>query len=115
MIMQGRAYGLLLQKAIPNKDNDRRSRLGRIIMIVFGYLVIFQAFTGWASCVFSLVGIVLVASGDNQMMGDRKKGRLWVETGNVNPAPYVYSYGPIFYSLGWIFLALAMSIPQFVW
>jgi hypothetical protein len=115
MVMQGRAYSLLLQKAIPNKDNDRRSRLGRIIMIAFGFLIVFQAFTGWASFIFSLIGTIFIASGDNRMMGDRKKGRLWVETGHVNPAPYVFSYGPVFYSLGWIFIAFAMSIPQFVW
>lgn len=115
MIMQGRAYGLSLQKAVPNKDSERRSRLGRIIMVIFGFVVIFQAFTGWTSCISAMLGVALVAAGDSRMMNDRKRGRLWMETESVNPAPCVFSYGPLFYTSGWVLLALAMSVPQVVW
>jgi cytochrome c biogenesis protein CcdA len=112
LIMQGRAYGLLYQKAIPNHDANRWSRLGRIILFAFGFLVVFQVFTRFVSMVYTLVGIVLVLLGHRHIMDDRKRGKLYLDTGKPNPAPIVYSFGPVFYSLGWIFLALAMSIPQ---
>ena len=115
LIMQGRAYGLLFQKAIPSQDANRWSRLGRIILIIFGILVVFQAFTGWTSMIFTAAGIVLVVLGHRHIMDDRKRGKLFLDTGKPNPAPIVYSLGPVFYSLGWILLALAMSVPQFVW
>lgn len=114
-IMQGRAYGLLYQKAIPNHDAIRWARLGRIILIVFGFFVLFQVFTGWTSTILSLLGIWLVIWGHKHIMDDRKRGKLWLDTEKPNPAPLVYSFGPILYSIGWILLALAMSIPQRVW
>lgn len=115
LIMQGRAYGLLFQKAIPTQDANRWSRLGRIILIVFGFLVVFQAFTGWTSMIFTAFGIVLIVFGHRHIMDDRKRGKLYLDTGKPNPTPLVFSLGPVFYSLGWILLALAMSVPQFVW
>ncbi|CAB9522038.1 expressed unknown protein [Seminavis robusta] len=115
LIMQGRAYGLLYQKAIPNHDANRWSRLGRIILCAFGFLVLFQFFTRWASMGITMVGIVLVLLGHRHIMDDRKRGKLFLDTGKPNPAPIVYSFGPILYTLGWILLALAMSIPQQVW
>jgi hypothetical protein len=113
-IMQGRAYGLLFQKAIPNHDANRWSRLGRIILIVFAFMVVFQAFTGWTSAFFTLIGVVLILLGHRHIMDDRKRGKLYLDTEKPNPAPLVYSYGPVLYTLGWIFMALAMSIPQVV-
>jgi len=114
-IMQGRAYGLLFQKAIPNSDANRWSRLGRIILIIFGFLVLFQSFTGWTSMLLSALGTVLIVWGHKHSMDDRKRGKLFLDTGKPNAHPVVYSLGPLYYTVGWILMALAMSIPQFVW
>jgi len=114
LIMQGRAYGLLSQKAIPNQDGNRWLRLGRIILIIFGILLVFQAFTGWTSMLFTAAGIVFLVFGHRHIMDDRKRGKLFLDTGKPNPTPIVFSLGPILYSVGWILLALAMSIPQIV-
>lgn len=111
-IMQGRAYGLLFQKAIPSQDANRWSRLGRIILIVFGLQVVFQTFTGFTSAVFTVVGIGFIIWGHKNIMDDRKKGKLFLDTGKPNASPLVYSFGPVYTSLGWIFLAIAMAIPQ---
>ena len=111
-IIQGRAYGLLFQKAIPHHDAHRWSRLGRIILIVFSFLVVFQSFTGPTSSIYTMIGAGLILWGHKHMMDDRKKGKLFLDTGKPNAAPLVYSFGPVFASLGWIFMAVAMSIPQ---
>ena len=115
LVMQGRAYGLLFQKAIPNSDANRWSRLGRIILIIFGLLVVFQAFTGWTSMLLSVFGTVMIVWGHKHTMDDRKRGKLYLDTGKPNLHPVVYSLGPVYYAVGWILLALAMSIPQHVW
>lgn len=115
LIMQGRAYGLLFQKAIPSQDANRWSRLGRIILIIYGIVLVFQAFTGWTSVIYTAAGIVMIVLGHRHIMDDRKRGKLFLDTGKPNPTPTVYSLGPVFYSAGWILLALAMSIPQFIW
>lgn len=110
-LMQGRAYGLLLRKSIPNHDKDRWTRLGRIIVVVFGIITAFFVFTGFNSVMFSLVGSILIIHGHKTLLEDRKKGTIWIDTEKPNNRPIVYSFGPLYSTSGWVLLALAMSIP----
>jgi len=67
---------------------------------------------GGLQLVLSLPGAILIIAGQKTVFGDRKRGDYWMDTGNVNPNPIVYSYGEPLFMTGWLMMALVMSMPN---
>ena len=65
----------------------------------------------WISCVLAFAGGCMIVAGQYVDMFDRKRGYFWINARNTNPRPSVFGIGQPMYIAGWIFLALAMSVP----
>lgn len=110
-ILQGLVAGILIQTALYKGDLAGKTRWSVPFVLLFLALAAELGHTGGVRLLLSLPGALLIIAGQKTVFGDRKRGDYWMETGEVNPNPIVYSYGEPLFMTGWIMMSLVMSMP----
>ena len=111
-VVQGLVAGVFIQTALYKGNMALKNKLSMVFVLLFMALAINIGFYGGVQRYLALAGAVLVIAGQKTVFGDRKRGDSWMETGEVNPNPIVYSAGEPLFMLGWILLSTAMAIPM---
>lgn len=109
---QGIVAGLLIQNALYKGDMAGKTRWSIPFVLLFLALAAELGHTGGLRLALSLPGAILIIAGQKTVFGDRKRGDYWMETGNVNPNPIVYSYGEPLFMTGWLMMSLVMAMPM---
>ena len=68
----------------------------------------------WRALAFSLPGAILIILGQKTVFGARKRGDYTMQNaGQANPYDkvYVYSWGEVFFMMGWILICWGMAFP----
>lgn len=109
-ITMGLFVGLWVQKAIYLAQQDA------LMQRVMGFAILFVAIAatiGWAGGPHRwlvIAGTVSIIAAQMILMGDRTRGRIWMQTSEPNPHPVVYSYGVLLFPIGWILVSWAASL-----
>jgi hypothetical protein len=111
-VAQGIVAGLLIQTALYKGDLAGKTRWSIPFVLLFLALAAELGHTGGLRLALSLPGALFIIAGQKTVFGDRKRGDYWMETGNVNPNPIVYSYGEPLFMTGWLMMSLVMSMPM---
>ena len=80
--------------------------------LLFVLLVVNIGWNGGAPLALAAIGALLVVVSQALLTKDRKRGGYWMEHGEVNPDPVVYSYGALFFTAGWVLVSWSMSLPM---
>ena len=70
---------------------------------------------GWRTLALSLPGAVLIILGQKTVFGARKRGDYTMQnSGRANPYAnvFVYSWGEVFFMMGWILICWGASMPS---
>ena len=67
----------------------------------------------WRAIALSLPGAILIILGQKTVFGARKRGDYTMQHGEANPynKVFVYSWGEVFFMMGWILICWGMSLP----
>jgi len=69
----------------------------------------------WRALIFSLPGAILIIMGQKTVFGARKRGDYTMQNdGKANPynQVFVYSWGEVFFMMGWILICWGASFPS---
>ena len=111
-VAQGVDAGVLIQTALYKGDLAGKTRWSIPFVLLFLALAGELGYSSRSRLALSLPGAVLIILGQKTVFGNRKRGDYWMETGQVNPNPIVYSYGEPLFMTGWILMSLVMSMPM---
>ena len=70
---------------------------------------------GWIALALSLPGTILIILGQKTVFGARRRGDYTMQNaGKANPynKVYVYSWGEVFFMIGWILICWGASMPS---
>ena len=98
--------GLRLQDAEVVESWTKRSYA---LLGIIAILVPLQAGLHYTAVILSVAGAVMTGYGTKLLHQDRKRGAVWLETGEVQ-TPTVYSYGALLFPLGLVIFAWAASM-----
>ena len=111
-LLQALVAGLFIQTALYKGNYPRKSKLSMVFVALFLTLAFNIGYDGGIARYLAFGGAVFAIAGQKTVFADRKRGDYWMKNGVVNPNAIVYSLGEVFFMLGWILLALAISIPM---
>ena len=109
-IIMGLHVGLGVQKAIYLGQQDRLKKRAMGFAILFVAIAVTLGWSGGSHRWLAIVGTTSVIAAQMLLIGDRTRGRVWMQTGEPDPHPVVYSYGVVFFPLGWILVSWAASL-----
>ena len=109
-VTMGLFVGLGVQKAIYLGKSDLVMQRARGFAILFVAIAATIGWTGGPHRWLAIVGTVCVIAAQMTLMGDRSRGGVWMRTGKPHEHPVVYSYGVVFFPLGWILVSWATSL-----
>lgn len=112
-IIQAIVAGHLIQTALYVGNASLKNRYSIVFVILFLLLAFNIGFDGGLAPYLALPGVLCVIAGQKTSFADRKRGDYWMSHNmEVNPNPIVYTVGQPLFMLGWILLALAISLPM---
>jgi hypothetical protein len=109
-----------VRSGVPLGQPEFLTKWNRISYVGFAVLVLCIFLSGapllltWNSLVrtvSAIAGVLMFCGGQHLLQHDRKRGWHWMNTGQVNPNPIVYSHGIPIFTVGVMLLAYAMTIP----
>lgn len=110
-VVMGPYVGLGIQTTIYKANGPLMQKLAMGFVML---LLVLAVLIGWnggvTALVLAIVGVLLVAMSQAKLMMERKRGRYWIENGEPNPRPIVYSFGTLMFPTGWLITAWAISI-----
>ena len=109
-ITMGLHVGLGVQKAIYLAQRDRLMQRAMGFAVLFVAIAVTLGWNGGPHRWLAIAGTASVIAVQLVLMGDRTRGRVWIQTGEPNPHPVVYSYGVLLFPLGWILVSWAASL-----
>ena len=111
-ILQAVVAGIFIQTALYKQNLPLKSKLSMLFVLLFLALAFNIGFEGGIARYLAFGGAICAIAGQKTVFGDRKRGDYWMEHGEVNPNPIVYSVGEPLFMLGWILLSTAIAIPM---
>lgn len=110
-ILQGIVAGILIQSALYKGDMAGKTRWSIPFVLLFLALAFELGHSNKCRLTLSLTGAIFIIAGQKTVFGNRKRGDYWMETGEVNPNPIVYSVGEPLFMTGWLMMSLVMAMP----
>jgi len=115
-ILQGIVAGILIQQNLYAGNMAGKNKFSVPFVLLFLALAINVGSSwGWRNLDLSLPGALLIIVGQKTVFGHRKRGDYTMQNeGKANPYPgvRVYSWGEVFFMMGWILISLGMSMPK---
>lgn len=120
-ILQGVDAGILIQANLyaGNAAGKKFWSIPFLLMfIVLAFNIGIHGFSlpGMSNIALSLPGAILIVLGQKTVFGDRKRGDYTMQNeGKANPYDkvLVYSWGEVFFMMGWILICWGASMPRF--
>ena len=110
-LVMGVFVGVFIQTAIYKGNAPLMSMLSVGFVTLLALLAIAISFAGGAAPYLVVLGVMMVAMSQRQLVQDRKRGKYWMANGEPNPSPIVYSTGALMFPAGWILTSWAISLP----
>mmetsp|Transcript_71582 Transcript_71582/g.128868 ORF Transcript_71582/g.128868 Transcript_71582/m.128868 type:complete len:521 (-) Transcript_71582:74-1636(-) len=114
-VLQGIDAGILIQQNLYAGNMAGKSFYSVPFLLLFIALAINIGFTNhWHAILLSLPGALLIVAGQKTVFGARKRGDYTMQNpGKANPydSVFVYSWGEVFFMMGWILICLGLSLP----
>jgi len=114
-ILQGVDAGILIQQNLYAGNMKGKSMFSLPFVILFVLLAVnIGSQWEWRALAFSLPGAILIILGQKTVFGARKRGDYTMQNaGQANPYDkvYVYSWGEVFFMMGWILICWGMAFP----
>jgi hypothetical protein len=110
-IATGFSFGLVQEKGLRQKNIQaftRWMRISDLFLVLLFFLVCCEKRP--SAILTTGFGIVFMGSGLYHLHSDRKRGRHWLQTNQVQSPPVVFSHGALFYPLGMVLFAWGVSI-----
>ena len=115
-VLQGIDAGILIQANLYAGNMAGKAKFSKPFVLLFLLLAInVGGSAGWGALALSLPGAVLIILGQKTVFGARKRGDYTMQNnGKANPYDkvYVYSWGEVFFMIGWILICWGMSLPE---
>merc|ERR1711865_468742 len=115
-VLQGIDAGILIQQNLYAGNMAGKQKFSMPFLLLFIALAVNIGQTwGWKAIAMSLPGAILIILGQKTVFGHRKRGDYTMQnTGKANPFEFVrvYSWGEVFFMMGWILICLGMSLPD---
>jgi len=113
-VLQGVDAGILIQQNLYGGNMAGKQRFSLPFVILFLLLAInIGSHWHWRALALSLPGAILIILGQKTVFGARKRGDYTMQHGQANPynKVFVYSWGEVFFMMGWILICWGMSMP----
>jgi len=114
-VLQGIDAGILIQQNLYAGNKAGKNKFSIPFVLLFIALAInIGSSWGWRAIALSVPGAMLIILGQKTVFGARKRGDYTMENGGkANPYDrvFVYSWGEVFFMLGWILICWGVSLP----
>jgi hypothetical protein len=115
-ILQGIDAGILIQQNLYAGNAKGKMKFSLPFVMLFLALAMNVGMHWqWRALAFSLPGAALIVMGQKTVFGDRKRGDYTMQNdGKANPYDKVrvYSWGEVFFMIGWILICWGMALPE---
>ena len=115
-IIQGIVAGILIQQNLYAGNMAGKNKFSIPFVILFLALaIIVGTRINWYALILSLPGAILIVLGQKTVFGARKRGDYTMQNnGRANPyvKVFVYSWGEVFFMMGWILICWGASLPS---
>ena len=115
-ILQGIDAGILIQANLYAGNMAGKNKFSLPFVALFLALGInIGSRWDWRALALSLPGTILIILGQKTVFGARKRGDYTMKNaGKANPynKVFVYSWGEVFFMMGWILICWGLSMPQ---
>ena len=115
-IIQGIVAGILIQQNLYAGNMAGKNKFSIPFVILFLALaIIVGTRINWYALILSLSGAILIVLGQKTVFGARKRGDYTMQNnGRANPyvKVFVYSWGEVFFMMGWILICWGASLPS---
>lgn len=115
-ILQGVDAGILIQQNLYAGNAKGKAMFSLPFVALFIALAInIGSRWDWRALIFSLPGAILIILGQKTVFGARKRGDYTMQNeGKANPYDqvFVYSWGEVFFMMGWILICWGASFPS---
>jgi len=113
-VLQGVDAGILIQQNLYGGNLKGKSMFSLPFVLLF-FLLAFNigSHWSWRALALSLPGAILIILGQKTVFGARKRGDYTMQNGEANPynKVFVYSWGEVFFMMGWILICWGMAMP----
>jgi hypothetical protein len=117
-LLQGVDAGILIQQNLYAGNIEGKMKFSKPFVLLFMLLAInIGASASWLNLILSLPGAILIILGQKTVFGARKRGDYTMQNnGKANPynQVFVYSWGEVFFMMGWILICWGMSMPDHI-
>ena len=114
-LLQGVDAGILIQQNLYAGNMAGKTKFSIPFVILFLLLAInIGQHWSWRALALSLPGAILIVLGQKTVFGARKRGDYTMQNdGKANPynKVFVYSWGEVFFMIGWILISWGASMP----
>jgi len=115
-LLQGVDAGILIQQNLYAGNMEGKQKFSMPFVLLFILLATnIGAGWGWHAAIMSFPGAILIILGQKTVFAARKRGDYTMQNdGKANPyeSVFVYSWGEVFFMMGWIVICWAMSFPE---
>ncbi|KAL3922558.1 MAG: hypothetical protein SGILL_002143 [Bacillariaceae sp.] len=115
-VLQAIDAGILIQQNLYAGNMAGKMKFSIPFVILFLLLAInIGQNWGWRALALSLPGAILIVLGQKTVFGARKRGDYTMQNGGkANPYDkvFVYSWGEVFFMIGWIIISWGASLPR---
>lgn len=115
-LLQGVDAGILIQANLYAGNMEGKQKFSMPFVLLFVLLAInIGSAWRWHALIMSIPGAILIILGQKTVFGARKRGDYTMQNkGQANPyeTVFVYSWGEVFFMMGWIIICWAMSFPD---
>ena len=115
-VLQGIDAGILIQANLYAGNMEGKNNFCKPFVLLFLLLAInIGSKWGWIALALSLPGTILIILGQKTVFGARRRGDHTMQNaGKANPynKVYVYSWGEVFFMIGWILICWGASMPS---
>ena len=114
-VIQGVDAGILIQQNLYAGNMEGKNKYSLPFVFLFITLALnIGSHWGWKALGLSLPGALLIILGQKTVFGDRRRGDYTMQNGGrANPYEkvLVYSWGEVFFMMGWILICWGASLP----
>ena len=114
-VIQGIDAGILIQQNLYAGNMEGKNKYSLPFVVLFMALAInIGSHWGWKALGLSLPGAILIILGQKTVFGDRRRGDYTMQNGGrANPYEkvLVYSWGEVFFMMGWILICWGAAMP----
>lgn len=114
-LLQGIDAGILIQANLYAGNMEGKQKFSMPFVVLFLLLAVnIGASWNWHGLLFSLPGAILIILGQKTVFGARKRGDYTMQNKTANPytTVFVYTWGEVFFMMGWIIICWGMSLPE---